>query len=187
MYRMVTLYFLNKEIPLETDAISSALSDISMTFQNIDGNNIAFLNGENVEKDIRTMEVSNHVSEVAVIPQIRKFVVAQQKAMSKDKAVVMDGRDTGTVVFPDAELKLFISASLETRTDRRHQELLARGFDISRSEVSENLQKRDHIDSTREDSPLLRAQDAIGLDTTHLSVTEVYEIALRLAHNVINN
>jgi len=187
MYRMVTLYFLQNNVPLEEKSIQSALQQISMKFKNIDGQNIAFLNNQHVEKDIRTMEVSDYVSNVAIISDVRKFVVKQQKAMSKDKGVVMDGRDTGTVVFPDAELKLFISASIETRTERRHQELLDRGFDISAKEVEENLQKRDHIDSTREDSPLLRAKDAIGLDTTHLTREEVYNIALRLAKNIIDN
>jgi len=184
---MVTLYFLRNGIPLKDDAIENALQQISMKFKNINGNNIAFLNDENVEKDIRTMDISNYVSDVAVISQIRRFVVKQQKAMSKDKGVVMDGRDTGTVVFPEAELKLFISASLETRTKRRYQELLDRGFDITMAEVAENLQKRDHIDSTRSDSPLLRAKDAIGLDTTHLTRSEVYDIALRLAKNIIQS
>lgn len=186
MYRMVTLYFQRNNVPLEEKAIADALAQISLTFKNIDGQNIAFLNGDHVEKAIRTMEVSGYVSEVAVISQVRKFVVKQQKAMSIDKGVVMDGRDTGSVVFPDAELKLFVSASLETRTKRRHRELLDRGFDISYAEVQENLEKRDHIDSTREDSPLMRAKDAIGLDTTHLTKPEVYEIALRLAKNIID-
>ena len=131
------------------------------------------------------MAVSNLVSDIAKISIIRKFAVAQQKSMSTEKAIVMDGRDIGTVVFPDAELKLFISASLETRTDRRYNELLARGFDVTREEIDNNLQKRDHIDSNREDSPLTRAKDAIGLDTTHLTPEAALEIALRLAKNVI--
>jgi len=133
------------------------------------------------------MAISDSVSDVAKISAVRKFVVAQQKAMSTEKAVVMDGRDTGTVVFPDAELKLFISASVNTRTDRRYKELLDRGFEITRQEVFDNLQKRDHIDSTRSDSPLVRAKDAIGLDTTHLTPQDALDIALRLANNVIHN
>jgi len=185
MYRMVTLYLLQHKIPIEPKEIEKVLADIHMSFRNIDGKNTAFLNGVNVETDIRTMNISNHVSEVAVVSSVRKFIVAQQKAMSKEKGVVMDGRDTGTVVFPDAELKLFISASIKTRTDRRYKELLARGFDITRQEVYDNLQKRDHIDSTREDSPLIRAKDAIGLDTTHLTPNAALEIALRLANNII--
>lgn len=186
MYRVVTLYLLRNEISIEAEAVTHALPNIQISFQNIDGKNTAFLNGENVETDIRTMHISNHVSEVAVISQVRKFIVAQQKAMSKEKGVVMDGRDTGTVVFPDAELKLFISASVETRTDRRYKELLDRGFEITRQEVHDNLQKRDRIDSTREESPLIRAKDAIGLDTTHLTPEAALEIALRLANNSIN-
>lgn len=185
MYRVVTLYLLRHSIAIEPAAIAAVLPEIKISFQHIDGKNTAFLNGENVETDIRTMNVSNHVSDVAVISLVRKFVVAQQKAMSLKKAVVMDGRDTGTVVFPDAELKLFISASAETRTDRRYQELLDRGFEITKQEVHDNLQKRDHIDSTRADSPLIRAKDAIGLDTTHLTPEGVLEIALRLAQNAI--
>ena len=186
MYRAFTLYLLRNNIALEEDAITEALSNIHISFKNIDGKNTAFLNGKNVETDIRTMNISDNVSEVAVLSIVRKFVVAQQKAMSTQKGVVMDGRDTGTVVFPNAELKLFISAAIETRTDRRYKELLDRGFKITRQEVHDNLQKRDHIDSTRQDSPLIRAKDAIGLDTTHLTPTAALEIALRLAKNAIH-
>jgi len=186
MYRVVTLYFLRHDIPLEEDSIAEALPHIHITFENIEGKNTAFLNGENVESEIRTMKVSDHVSDVAKISSIRKFAVEQQKAIGHQKAVVMDGRDIGTVVFPNAELKLFISASAEVRTDRRYKELLDRGFKITRDEVFDNLQKRDLIDSSRKDSPLIRAVDAIGLDTTHLTTQEALDIALRLAQNVID-
>ena len=187
MYRAVTLFFLENDVDIhDAEQVVLALSQISITFQNIEGQNTTFLNGNNVEQKIRTMQISRMVSEVARIPEVRRFLVAQQHAMGKDKGIVMDGRDIGSVVFPNAELKLFISASLQSRTDRRYNELIERGESITRDAVRENLKKRDLIDSNRADSPLIRAKDAIGLDTTYLTREEMINIALQLVKNIID-
>lgn len=188
MYRAITLHFQRTGVDLKDhQAVQQALTEVRITFQNIEGKNTTFLNDENVESQIRTMEVSHMVSDVAAIPIVRKFAVAQQHEMGTEGALVMDGRDIGTVVFPNAALKLFISASLETRTQRRYLELKNRGENITLKEVEDNLAKRDHIDSTRSDSPLMRAIDAVGLDTTHLNTDEALDIAYRLASNIINS
>ncbi|MBT8219104.1 MAG: (d)CMP kinase [Bacteroidia bacterium] len=187
MYRAVTLYILENNVDIkDAEQIALALSRITISFENINGQNTAFLNGTNVEKKIRTMRISHMVSEIARIPEVRRFLVAQQHVMGKDKGIVMDGRDIGSVVFPSAELKLFISASLESRTERRAAELIERGESITKEAVRENLKKRDLIDSTRADSPLIRAKDAIGLDTTHLTRDQMIEIALQMVKNLID-
>jgi cytidylate kinase len=134
-----------------------------------------YLNGENVEKEIRTLEVSQLVSKVSTISEIRRKLVAEQQQMGKNGGIVMDGRDIGTVVFPDAELKLFMTASADKRATRRYKELLDRGDKVNFAEILFNVQERDRIDSTREDSPLLKADDAIELDNSDMGIKEQFE------------
>jgi cytidylate kinase len=173
MYRATTLYFLRHHINLNnSQAVETALAAINIHFEYLNELNITFLNGENVEQAIRSLEVSNQVSEVAAISAVRRKMVQQQQQMAKTKGFVLDGRDIGTVVFPDAALKIFLTASIAERTRRRFKELQQKGIAITYSEVLENLQHRDHIDSTREDSPLRKADDAILLDNTYLNKEE---------------
>lgn len=166
MYRAVTLYFLRNGIKVEEEnKVARALDNIEIAFS---ADNYVMLNGEEVERDIRQMEVSNYVSEVAAVPAVRRAMVAQQQTMGQARGIVMDGRDIGTVVFPDAELKIFLTASPDERARRRYQELLDRGEDITLEAVATNLRHRDRIDSTRDDSPLMQAEDAVVLDNTEL-------------------
>jgi cytidylate kinase len=187
MYRAVTLYFLDNSIDIEDDlSVASALEQIRITFRNIDGNNHTFLNEKDVENEIRAMRVSDFVSPVSTISSVRRFLVACQKEMGKQKGIVMDGRDIGTVVFPDAELKLFMTASPEVRTKRRLLELESKGIsDYSFDQVQKNLSERDRIDSTRSDSPLRKADDAIVIDNSALSTGEQLMLALTLANEII--
>ncbi len=181
MYRAITLYFLQNNISLSnTDEISKALQLIHLSFHRNKqtGDNEMFLNNENVSASIREMNISNMVSEVAAIKEVRTFAVTQQKKMSKNKGLVMDGRDIGTTVFPQAELKIFMTADVETRVQRRFQELLLINPNITLDEVKRNLEKRDYIDSHREISPLRKADDAIVLDNTHLTMQQQLEMAL---------
>ena len=131
-----------------------------------------YLNGECVEKEIRSLEVSSHVSPIAAVGFVRRALVAQQQQMGKDKGVVMDGRDIGTVVFPDAELKVFVTASAEVRAQRRYDELIAKGMPADFDDILKNVQERDYIDSHREESPLRQAEDAILLDNSHMTIDE---------------
>jgi CMP/dCMP kinase len=140
-----------------------------------------FLNGENVENQIRTMEVSGNVSRVAEVSEVRAKLVEQQQEMGKEKGIVMDGRDIGTVVFPDAELKIFMNASPETRAQRRFDELRSKGQEVSFEEVLKNVQERDYIDTHREDSPLVKAKDAIEIDNSNLTREEQFQKVLDLA------
>ncbi|MEM9258464.1 MAG: (d)CMP kinase [Bacteroidota bacterium] len=171
MYRMVTLHFQREGVELvEEGAVAGALQGLKIDF--VPGSNHALLNGEDVESEIRGLAVSNFVSPVAAVPAVRRAIVPLQREMGKSGGIVMDGRDIGTIVFPDADLKLFITADLETRTDRRLAELQAAGNTATRAEVAANLRERDHIDSTRADSPLRKAEDAVELDNTHLSMED---------------
>ena len=187
MYRAVTLYFIRANISLDQEqAIEQALDQIFIEFHNLDGQNTTFLNGENVEQAIRSLEVSKWVSPVSTLSTVRKALVKRQQDMGKNKGIVMDGRDIGTVVFKEAELKLFMTASLEKRTHRRVMELRAKGINLlDWAEVKTNLLERDHLDSTREDSPLRQAEDAIIIDNTNLSPSEQFEMALSLARQRI--
>ncbi len=179
MYRAVTLHFLRQGIEAgNPESIRAALSAINIRF---DQQNHTLLNGEDVEKDIRKMEVSNYVSEVAAIPEVRRAMVEQQQEMGAGKGIVMDGRDIGTVVFPRAELKIFLTADPEVRAQRRYKELQEKGQDNALEEVRRNLEHRDHIDSTREDSPLRQAADAVIIDNTLLDRAEQLERAVTLA------
>lgn len=182
MYRAVTLYFLDHGIPLDDqEAIENALDRIRIEFKNLNGENHTFLNGADVEESIRDMRVSAVVSPVAAVPAVRRALVRQQQALGRSGGIVMDGRDIGTVVFPNADLKIFLIADEEERVRRRRLELLAKGFELSEEEVRRNLTERDHIDSTREDSPLRQAADAVVIDNTHLTRKDQLEEALRLA------
>jgi len=180
MYRAVTLYFLNHEIDLGNEKkVAEALTQINIHFKNEEGANVTYLNGEKVEEAIRTMRVSGKVSEVAALSSVRRKMVEQQQQMGKAKSVILDGRDIGTVVFPNAEVKLFLTASPEERAQRRYEELLQKSQETPLKEVLANLQHRDHIDSSRADSPLKQAEDAVVIDNTNLNLEE--ELAMVLA------
>jgi cytidylate kinase len=189
MYRAITLYFMRNEIDAtEPDAIHQALSRIELKFKkglSSDASDMC-LNGENVEEQIRSMSVAHEVSKVAAIKEIRDFAVHQQKEMGKEGGVVMDGRDIGTVVFPDADVKLFITASPEIRAQRRYKELMEKGMNVSMDEVIDNLKKRDHIDSTRTFSPLIQANDALVIDNSEMSMDGQLVYALDLIRSRIN-
>ena len=178
MYRAVTLYALRHQLfagdQIDEAALQAALPALEIAFRmNAEsGRPDTYLNGENVEKEIRGMEVANHVSLVAALGFVRKALVAKQQAMGKEKGIVMDGRDIGTVVFPEAELKLFVTASPEVRAQRRVDELKAKGMPASYEEVLANVKQRDFIDSTRAESPLRQAPDAVVLDNSHMSLAE---------------
>ena len=144
-----------------------------------------YLNGENVEKAIRTIEVSGFVSKVAEVSEVRAKLVEQQQEMGKNKAIVMDGRDIGTVVFPDAELKIFMTASAATRAQRRYDELLQKGDSVTYEEVLKNVEERDYIDTHRDDSPLVMAEDAVEIDNSHLSREEQFDAVLDLVNAII--
>lgn len=191
MYRAVTLYALRKGIAkdeqLDKDALIAALPEIQVAF-NYDhdsGSSEVLLNGERVGKQIRTLEVSDYVSPVAAIPEVRKKLVAIQHAMGKEGGIVMDGRDIGTVVFPNAELKIFMTAEASERAKRRYLELKSRGDEISYEEVYENVTERDQIDTTRKDSPLVKAADAIEIDNTETNQEDQFHIILQLAKDRI--
>ncbi len=182
MYRAVTYYALqhglyNEEGELQTEALEAHLPEIIISFQfNPEtGRPDTYLHGECVEGFIRGMEVSNKVSEVAALPFVREALVAQQQRMGAEKGVVMDGRDIGTVVFPDAELKVFVTASAEVRAQRRYKELLEKGTPADFDEILRNVQERDYLDSHREVSPLRQAEDAILLDNSEMTIPEQNE------------
>ncbi len=182
MYRAVTLYFLEQQLDYnDPEQVAKGLAEIEIHFERIDGQNRTFLNGRDVEHDIREMRVSEHVSPVSTISAVRRAMVAQQQAMGKRRGIVADGRDIGTVVFPDAELKIFLTADPDVRTSRRHLELAAKGIDAEWNDIYKNLLERDHIDSTRADSPLKKADDAVVIDNTLLSEEQQLEKALVLA------
>ncbi|NNL82833.1 MAG: (d)CMP kinase [Winogradskyella sp.] len=190
MYRAVTYYALKNNLISKTkfdvETLIDHLPRISVSFKYNKDLQFAevHLNNVNVESEIRTLEVSQFVSQVAAVSEIRKKLVEQQQLMGKDKGLVMDGRDIGTVVFPDAELKLFMVASPEVRAKRRYKELLEKGHNLSYNDVLSNLMSRDHIDSTREDSPLVKAEDAIEIDNSELTVEEQVAKILQLAKNI---
>ena len=179
MYRAVTLYAMrnglfNADGSIKTADLERQMNKINITFKL---NKTAerpdtYLNNELVENDIRTLEVSNHVSQIAAVPFVREAMVAQQQRMGKDKGVVMDGRDIGTTVCPEAELKVFVTASAEVRAQRRYDELKEKGMPADFNDILKNVQERDYIDSHREVSPLRKAPDAIELDNSHMTIAE---------------
>lgn len=192
MYRAVALYAMNNSMITENSFDRKALIerlpsvDLKFIFDENLGFAAIYLNGENVEEQIRKMDVSNHVSTVASVSEVREKLVSLQKAMGEEKGIVMDGRDIGTVVFPNAELKIFMTASPEERAGRRFKELDGKGEKVSYEEVLKNVVDRDHMDTTREDSPLVMAEDAIEIDNSYLTKEEQFKIVKELAEEVIS-
>lgn len=179
MYRAVTLFALrnglfDEEGNVKTDELEARMDEVNVSFKfNAEtGRPDTYLNDELVEGEIRGMEVSDHVSLIAAIPFVRTAMVAQQQQMGRDKGIVMDGRDIGTTVFPDAELKVFVTASAEVRAERRYKELLGKGMEADYDEILKNVQERDYLDSHREVSPLKKADDALELDNSYLTIDE---------------
>jgi len=187
MYRAITLYFLRNHVDwTDTEAVVTALKDIHIEFEFSQKSQQSeiILNGENVEYVIRDLVIAEKVSDVATIKEVRSFAVAQQQKMGDKKGVVMDGRDIGTTVFPEAELKIFMTADIAVRVERRFREMYEKNPNITIEEVQHNLEMRDYIDSNREVSPLRKADDAIEIDNTHLSMEEQLDIALKLTRQV---
>lgn len=187
MYRAVSLYILKNKIDFENDLeFLESMSDlINIEFKIIDDVSTIFMNGLNVEGDIRSLEVSDIVSEVATISPIRRKLVTQQKELGLKKGIVMDGRDIGTVVFPNADLKIFLTADLDVRSWRRFYELQDKGVNVTFEEVKKNLLSRDKIDSNRKDSPLRKADDALLLDNSKLDKESQLSLVLKWAHQII--
>lgn len=190
MYRAITLYFIQNGVDLNNAvAVDNALANISLSFHKNPRTacNEIWMNGHNVDQLIREMEVANKVSDVAAIKAVREFAVDQQQVIGREKGIVMDGRDIGTTVFPSAELKIFMTANPLVRAERRHKELVVKNPTISLAEVKANLESRDRIDSTREISPLKKADDAIVLDNSELSPEQQFSLALQWAKEKINS
>jgi cytidylate kinase len=193
MYRAVTLYCLEKGLikddSVDTSALEKDMPGIKISFgvNHDTGTSETFLNGINVEKEIRSMRVSDKVSIISAIPFVRHALVKQQQEFGKAKGIVMDGRDIGTTVFPDAEMKVFVNASPETRAQRRFDELTAKGIEVKYEDVLKNVCERDYIDQTREESPLRKAEDAIVLDNSNMSVEEQNNWLLSLYNNIVTN
>ncbi|RNC87152.1 MAG: (d)CMP kinase [Winogradskyella sp.] len=189
MYRAVTYFAVQHNLitedSLNNEALISSLDDINIIFKFNDALGFAevYLNEENIESQIRTLEVSKYVSRIAEISEVRRKLVQEQQLMGKDRGIVMDGRDIGSVVFPDAELKIFMTASADTRAKRRYKELLERGHNLSYDDVLENVITRDKIDSTREDSPLIRVEDAIEFDNSKMTIEEQLAAIRKLAED----
>ncbi len=193
MYRAVTLFAIRnnlvKDGTIDKQGLIDRLDEIKIDFRPdpVTGQNDTYLNGENVEDEIRQMRVSAYVSPVAAIAEVRQALVRQQQEMGKNKGIVMDGRDIGTVVFPQAELKLFMTASPEVRAQRRYDELKAKGLEVNYQEILNNVQERDRIDSGREVSPLRKAEDSVVLDNSYLDREEQLEWTLHKVKEVICN
>ena len=191
MYRAVTYYAMQNGFisssHFDKERLIASLDKISIGFEKVQPFETAdvLLNGTSIETEIRTLEVSSFVSPVATIPEVRRKLVHQQQLLGKLKGVVMDGRDIGTVVFPDAELKIFMNASASQRAQRRYEELLKRGDKVLYQEVYDNVVARDHIDTTREDSPLVMAEDAIEIDNSEMNLEDQFHIILQLAKDRI--
>ncbi len=192
MYRAVALYAMNNSIITENSFDREALIeklpsvDLKFIFDENLGFAAIYLNGENVEEQIRKMDVSNYVSKVASVSEVREKLVSLQKIMGEEKGIVMDGRDIGTVVFPNAELKIFMTASPEERAGRRFKELEEKGEKVSYEEVLKNVEDRDLMDTTREDSPLVMAEDSIEIDNSFLTKEDQFKIVKELAEEIIN-
>ena len=194
MYRSVTLYALrhqlfNEDGSVKTSELEKEMPNIKISFQlnKETGRPDTYLNGECVEQEIRYLEVSSHVSPIAAVPFVREALVAQQQNLGKDKGVVMDGRDIGTTVFPDAELKIFVTASSEVRAQRRFDELKAKGMPADYDDIKKNVEERDYIDTHREVSPLKKADDAIELDNSKLTIAEQKEWLISHFNHIVNN
>lgn len=192
MYRAVTLYALrhnliNTEGVVDTEALNKVLKDINIDFRIEDGKQLTTLDGEVVENEIRRMEVSNLVSFIAAIPEVRHDLVAKQQALGARKGIVMDGRDIGTTVFPDAEMKIFVDASPETRAMRRYKELAEKGVAATYEEILANVVKRDNLDRTRKESPLRCADDAIRIDNSDMTRQQQNRLLLDIYHKIVDN
>ena len=194
MYRAVTLYCMRNDLfdadgNVNTEALQAAMPDVKVLFKFNEetGRPDTYLNGERVEDIIRSIEVSNNVSKVAAIPFVREAMVDQQREMGKEKGIVMDGRDIGTTVFPDAELKIFVTASAEVRAQRRYDELQQKGMPADYDDILKNVQERDYIDSHREVSPLRQADDALLLDNSHMTIEEQDEWLMKAYEQRINS
>lgn len=191
MYRAITLYAMRKKYitkdSFDTESLIKDLPSLNLkfVFEASRGFAAIYLNEENIEDEIRTMQVSQYVSRVSALSEVRKKLVSQQQQMGLEKGVVMDGRDIGTVVFPNAELKIFMTASAEERAKRRFKEMKEKGQEVSYDEVLKNVEERDHLDTTREDSPLVKADDAIEIDNSSLSLDEQFNTLLKIANDVI--
>lgn len=181
MYRAVTLYFIENQVDIEDlSAVAEGLNKINLHFRALPEGNCIFLNGKNVDQEIRTMKVNEMVSPVATISMVRRAMVAQQQKMGEEKGIVMDGRDIGTVVFPKAKLKIFLTAAPDERARRRYVELIDKGMDVDFEQVKQNLIDRDRIDSSREDSPLMQAKDAVVVDNTNLNFEQQLDLVLEM-------
>ncbi len=188
MYRAATLHFLNQHTDLaDPQAVAESLKTLDIAFKKPEGKDQqeTFLNGKNVENEIRTMRVSDFVSEVSKLKAVRQELVSQQQRLGKSKGVVMDGRDIGTVVFPEAELKVFMTADLEIRSKRRQKELFSQGSTIPLEKIVQNLAERDQIDSSREESPLKKAIDAVEVDTSYMDFNDQVGQIVELAQSKI--
>lgn len=183
MYRAVTLYFLDHLVAItNSKEVEKAIREIQLSFRvNAKGVSELFMNGINVEKDIRKMRISENVSPVSALKEVREAMVAIQRKLGKDKGIVMDGRDIGSVVFPDAELKVFLTADILVRAFRRQKELLQRDDLVDIDTIVGNLASRDQIDSTRKESPLVKSADSFLIDTTHITIDEQVDEVIRLA------
>lgn len=190
MYRAAALHFLNENLsPLDSEDVFEGLKSLRISFQFNPVSQLqeTYLNGVNVEKEIRSMRVAERVSEVATVKEVRVALVAQQQELGRKKGVVMDGRDIGSVVFPEAELKLFMTADVETRARRRQLELLEKGEKASLEEIKLNLETRDQVDSSRAESPLIKVPDAVEIDTSNLTFSQQVDQIIDLVHNVTLN
>jgi len=193
MYRAVALYAMRNSLITDSsfnkEGLIAQLPEINLRFVFDDklGYAAIYLNGENVEEEIRTMEVSQFVSKVATVSEVREKLVSLQKMMGREKGVVMDGRDIGTVVFPNAELKIFMTASAEKRAKRRYLELQGNKQKVSYEEVLKNVEERDYLDTTRKDSPLVKAEDAVKFDNSEMGIDEQFEKIYRLAQTAIDS
>ncbi len=193
MYRVVTLFALRHHLienqTVKTEELITALPEIRISFKYNaeEASNETFLNGESVETEIRQLKVSQHVSLIAAIKEVREAMVAQQQQMGLNKGIVMDGRDIGTVVFPHAELKIFMTASAEVRAQRRYDELTSKGETVSFNDILQNVVERDFIDSTRAESPLVQAPDALLLDNSHMDIAEQTQWIRHKIDSLLNN
>lgn len=190
MYRAVSLFAIRNrwmtDSEIDEEALKKNISDIHISFKTNDqGQQETYLNGENVEKEIRSLEVANGASRVSTLGFVRRELVRQQQEMGKEKGVVMDGRDIGTVVFPDAELKIYVNASPEVRAQRRFDELTAKGEKVTYADVLANVKERDERDSNRTESPLRKADNAVELDNSHMEIAEQLQWALNLFNKVV--
>jgi len=191
MYRAIALYMIKNDliryIGRDINYLISKLDDINIEFKEVGDKLKLFLNGKNIEKDLNSLDVSNEVSNIAAIPEIRTKLVKLQREIDKSNGVIMDGRDIGSVVFPNADLKLFLTASIEVRAKRRYDELIKKGSNITFSDVLKNIEDRDHKDSNRKTSPLIIDDDAIVIDNTNKSITDQVELIKEIVKSTFYN